>query len=94
MQRTILHGVPYFTDSQNRLYLWDTEAAPVCIGSYNPESQHITYDNATLSLLGNRLQVWRQNQHARPRKSTASASKRRGNRGDGAAESADASDDE
>ncbi len=94
MQRTILHGVPYFTDSQHRLFLWDTEAAPVCIGSYDPKTEHITYNDAAIANLGNRLQVWRQNQHPRPRKSTAAASKRRGNSSAASNSGSDSSDNE
>lgn len=94
MQRTILHGVPYFTDSQNRLFLWDTEAPTVCIGSYDAETDTIHYDNTAIGNLGNRLQIWRQNQNSRPRKSTATGSKRRGNSDSGSAKDADSGDDE
>lgn len=94
MQRKILHGVPYFTDSEHRLFLWDTEASPVCIGSYDPKTELITYDNTAVTNLGNRLQEWRGKQNARPRKSTATASKRRGNTSAASDSSSDASDNE
>lgn len=78
MQRTIIHGVPYFTDALNRLFTWDTEAQPQHIGTYQPITNTITYADNHLTQLSHRLQTWRASQTARLRKPTASGGDSRG----------------
>ena len=68
MQRTIIHGVPYFTDNQNRLHTWDTEATPQLIGAHNPTTDAVTYEPNHLDKLAERLQDWRSKQQPRDRK--------------------------
>jgi hypothetical protein len=75
MQRQIIHGVPYFVDSQNRLFTWDTETAPQQIGHYEPKSESVTYAEDHLAKLSSRLAVWRGSQQARLRKATATSSR-------------------
>lgn len=74
MQRTIIHGVPYFTDALNRLFTWDTEAQPHPIGTYNPTTNTITYADNHLTQLSHRLQTWRASQSPRLRKPATSNS--------------------
>ncbi len=91
MQRQIIHGVPYFIDGANNLYLWDTETPAHRVGSYSKATDSVTFTDNHLSQLTDRLQVWRSKQAARPRKPTAN---RRGNSGGDAAESASDEDEE
>ncbi len=78
MQRQLIHGVPYFTDKSNAAYLWDTDASPpINIGTYNPTTKTVSFHPGVPEKLTDRLEQWRANQTARPRKATAS--KRRGN---------------
>jgi hypothetical protein len=79
MQRQIIQGVPYFTDKKNNLYTWDLEAEPQLIGTYNAESNSVTFAENHLSKLADRLQAWRVNQASRPRKSPGTASSGRRN---------------
>ena len=72
MQRQIIHGVPYFTDTLNRLFTWDTETQPQPIGTYSPATNTITYTDNHIAQLSQRLQTWRTNQTARLRKPSAS----------------------
>jgi len=74
MQRQIIHGVPYFTDALNRLFTWDTETQPHPIGTYDSNSKTIAYTDNHIAQLSQRLQTWRTNQNARPRKPTATSS--------------------
>ena len=73
MQRTIIHGVPYFTDALNRLFTWDAEAQPHPIGQYNPPTTTLTYADNHLTQLSHRLQPWRASQTARLRKPSATS---------------------
>jgi hypothetical protein len=75
MQRQIIHGVPYFVDSQNRLFTWDTESAPQQIGHYEPQSQAVTFAEDHLPKLSSRLAIWRGSQQARLRKASNSTSR-------------------
>jgi hypothetical protein len=78
MQRQIINGVPYFTDNQNRLFTWDTEAQPQHIGAYNPTTGAVTYEPNHLANLATRLQVWREKQQPRDRKAANSGRNSRG----------------
>ncbi len=68
MQRQIIHGVPYFLDSQNRLFPWDTETSSQPIGQYNPATDSIVYADDHLVKLAGKLAVWREQQKPRLRK--------------------------
>jgi hypothetical protein len=70
MQRQIIHGVPYFTDAANNLYLWSTEQSATCIGSYDPATQAITFQQDHLTTIKDQLTAWRSSQTIRARKST------------------------
>lgn len=70
MQRQIIHGVPYFTDAANNLYIWSTEEPKINIGTYNPATQAITFQPNHIATLGDQLTTWRANQKIRARKST------------------------
>ena len=78
MQRQLINGVPYFTDNQNRLFTWDTEAQPQHIGAYNPTTGVVTYEPDHLAKLATRLQVWREKQQPRDRKATNGGRNSRG----------------
>jgi hypothetical protein len=78
MQRVITNGVPYFTDNQNRLFTWDTEAQPQHIGAHNPTTGAVTYEPNHLANLATRLQVWREKQQPRDRKAANSGRNSRG----------------
>jgi hypothetical protein len=90
MQRQIINGVPYFTDNQNRLFTWDTEAQPQLIGAYNPTTGVVTYESNHLDSLTTRLKVWREKQQPRDRKATNSGRNSRG----GASKPAENSEDD
>ena len=98
MQRQIVHGVPYFTDAANRLFTWDTEAAPQHIGTYHPDTGTVSFTDGHLTKLSGRLQSWRAKQHPRPRKpgatTAAAASNSRGNTRDKADGEEDSDADE
>jgi hypothetical protein len=79
MQRQIIQGIPYFVDKKNNLYTWDLEAEPQLIGTYNAESNSVTFAENHLSKLTDRLQAWRAAQVSRPRKSPGTASNGRRN---------------
>lgn len=81
MQRQIIHGVPYFTDTLNRLFTWDAEAQPYPIGTYSPTTNTITYTDNHIAQLSQRLQTWRTNQHARLRKPVAASATSGGDSG-------------
>lgn len=68
MQRQIIHGVPYFIDATNNLYIWDTEQPRTCIGTYIPANQTIAFQSNHLRELAAKLTTWRANQTIRPRK--------------------------
>jgi hypothetical protein len=68
MQRQIIHGVPYFLDSQNRLFPWDTETSSQPIGQYNPATDSILYADDHLVKFTGKLAVWREQQKPRLRK--------------------------
>jgi len=70
MQRQIIHGVPYFTDAANNVYIWSTEQQTTPIGTYNPANQAITFQQDHLTALADQLVTWRANQRIRERKST------------------------
>ena len=76
MQRQTIDGVPYWTDKHNTVFVWDTEAPPFRIGTYDPASKRVTFDDGHLDKLTDRLSLWRSKQHPRARKSVA-----RGDRG-------------
>jgi hypothetical protein len=78
MQRQIIHGVPYFIDGENKLYIWEPNGPPEQIGIYNPANESITYNPEHLKGLATHLTLWRSNQHARSRKSKSSNSRRNG----------------
>jgi len=83
MQRQLLDGIPYFLDKHNTIYAWDSEAAPYRLGSYDPKTKHITYDDGIIDGLTDRLSSWRAKQFPRPRKSAGTpvrGTKSRGNR--------------
>lgn len=95
MQRQTIHGVPYFIDSSKRLYVWDTEASPAHIGTYDAATDQVTFLPSALSALGDRLQHWRSKQSARPRKPNATAAANSGGHSNStAAETASVEDDE
>ena len=91
MQRVITNGVPYFTDNQNRLFTWDTEAQPQHIGAHNPTTGAVTYEPNHLANLATRLQVWREKQQPRDRKA---ANGGRNSRGAANKRAKDSEDDE
>jgi hypothetical protein len=68
MQRQIIDGIPYYIDSQNRVYNWDTEASPQHIGTYDAASKRLTFLDNHLTPLADRLQEWRAVQQPRFRK--------------------------
>jgi hypothetical protein len=70
MQRQIISGIPYYVDTANKLFTWDTEASPQHIGSHDPTTGTITYEPDHLANLATRLQVWREKQQPRERKAT------------------------
>ena len=72
MQRQIIHGVPYFTDAANNLYIWSTEEPATIIGTYNPAAQAITFQSNHLTAIKDQLVAWRSSQTIRARKSTNS----------------------
>lgn len=92
MQRQIIHGVPYFVDKSSRLYTWETEGEPQCIGTYNGESDTIQFTEGYIGLLGERLTKWREGIQSRVRKSTTSNSRR--NRNGEASREEDSENDE
>jgi hypothetical protein len=73
MQRLIVHGVPYHCDSQNRIYLYDSSADPLCIGTYDPTSQRVVLQNEVKPVVFQRMLAWREQQSARKRKPTDEA---------------------
>jgi hypothetical protein len=92
MERHIVNGVPYFTDNQNRLYTWDTEAQPQIIGAYNPTTDTVTYEPNHLDKLAERLEDWRSKQQPRDRKAIANS--RRNPRGKASKPAQDSEGDE
>lgn len=94
MQRQIVDSVPYFVDGQNRLYTWDSEAAPQHIGTYNPNDKSVQFNHNHLGQLGNRLSAWRDQQKPRDRKPTATAASKRRGAGNEQAASAENSEDD
>lgn len=89
MQRQIIHGVPYFTNALNQLFTWDSEAAPHPVGSYNPDTNTITYTDNHLAQLSQRLQTWRGAQSARLRKPVTTSGGDSGRKGNGQENSED-----
>jgi hypothetical protein len=79
MQRQIINGVPYFVDKAMRLYTWETEREPQCIGTYNGESNTIQFTEGYIGQLGEGLARWRQGIQSRVRKGASSNSRRNGN---------------
>ena len=90
MQRQILDGVPYFLDTQNRVYLWDAEGPSFQVGSYDPVAKQVKFHDNLLTSLESRLALWRAKQQARPRKPT----KRGGDSSGTTAEGENSGDDE
>ena len=83
MQRQIVDGVPYFLDKHNGIFVWDSEAAPYRLGSYDPKTKHVTYNDGVVEGLTDRLSSWRAKQLSRPRKPAGApvrGAKGRGNR--------------
>ena len=83
MQRQIVDGVPYFLDKHNGVFVWDSEAAPYRLGSYDPKAKHVTYNDGVVEGLTDRLSSWRAKQLPRPRKPAGApvrGTKGRGNR--------------
>lgn len=74
MQRQIIHGVPYFTDVQNRLYTWEPEGSPSHIGTYDPVKKSVDFLPNHQAMLEEKLATWRRTQHTRSRKPAATAS--------------------
>jgi hypothetical protein len=68
MQRQIVHGIPYFTDSINKLYVWDHELPNQCIGTYNSIKKTVEFNSNHLEGLREHLTVWRSKQIPRSRK--------------------------
>ena len=94
MQRVIANGVPYFTDNQNRLFTWDTEATPQLIGTHNPTDGTVSYESNHLDSLAVRLQVWREKQQPRDRKATTATNGGRATRGGASKPAQNLEDDE
>ena len=83
MQRQIVDGIPYFLDKHNGVYLWDSEAAPYRLGTYDTTTRHVVYNDGVVDGLTDRLSSWRSKQVARPRKPAGGpvrGTKSRGNR--------------
>ena len=83
MQRQIVDGIPYFLDKYNGVFLWDSEAAPYRLGTYDPRTKHVTYTDGVVDGLTDRLSSWRTKQLPRPRKPAGASvrgTKGRGNR--------------
>lgn len=95
MQKQLIHGVPYFTDKSNTVFLWDAESSPpFAIGTFNPIAKTVSYNDNIKETLASKLTAWRQAQEARPRKPTeAKSSKRRGAGEEESASTNDAEDD-
>jgi len=74
MQRQIVHGVPYFTDAANKLYIWDAEQPAYSIGTYDPIKKTVEYESNHRIGLKDRLAAWRSKQVARSRKPQATNS--------------------
>ena len=89
MQRQIIHGVPYFIDSQNKLYLWESEEPAYYIGTYAPDTKTVSYEPNCIKKLSERLDIWRNNQVPRTRNSTNTRKSSRN-----APEAKDSDDDE
>ena len=68
MQRQIVHGIPYFTDAINKLYVWDHELPNQCIGTYDSIKKTVEFKSNHLEGLREHLAVWRRNQLPRSRK--------------------------
>ena len=66
MQRLIVHGVPYYVDSQSKLFTYDTES--ICIGTYSAENASITLNANTRDQLKSKVTEWRDKQQPRTRK--------------------------
>jgi hypothetical protein len=64
MQRLIVHGVPYYVDSQNKLFTYDTES--VCIGTYT--DGEVAIDANLREQLKSKVTEWRSKQQPRTRK--------------------------
>lgn len=97
MQRQIVDGIPYFLDKHNTVFLWDSEAAPYRLGSYDPKAKHVTYDDGVVNGLTDRLSAWRSKQNSRPRKPAGTSvrgTKGRGNRGKQATSTEDSDGEE
>jgi len=73
MQRQIIHGVPYFTDVQNRLYTWEPEGSPSHIGTYDPVKKSVDFLPNHQAILDEKLATWRRTQHTRSRKPAAAS---------------------
>jgi hypothetical protein len=92
MQRKIISGIPYYVDTSNKLYTWDTEAQPQPIGTYNPTADAVTFESNHFERLTSRLEDWRSKQQPRDRKAIANS--RRNTRGKAAKSTEDLEDDE
>jgi hypothetical protein len=90
MQREIIHGVPYFLDSKQQVYLWEPDASPCAIGSYDKQSKQLAFREGLLPSLQDRLAKWRSEQQPRARKPT----KRRGTSSSGATQAEASESDE
>ena len=66
MQRLIVHGVPYYVDSQNKLFTYDTES--ICIGTYSAEDGEVAIDANVREQLKSKVIEWRGKQQPRTRK--------------------------
>jgi hypothetical protein len=66
MQRQIIHGIPYYVDSKNKLYTYSDDS--VHIGSYNPTNSVVEYIEGIHATLGDSVKQWRIGQSSRSRK--------------------------
>ena len=73
MQRQIVHGIPYFTDAINKLYVWDQELPNQCIGNYDSIKKTVEFKSNHLEGLRTHLTAWRSKQLPRSRKPVVTA---------------------
>ena len=71
MQRKILQGVPYWVDSANKVYIWQSQEKPTNpqqIGTYDPKTEVVTLLEGWKQTYAPIVQSYRESQSSRPRK--------------------------
>lgn len=70
MKKEVIQGIPFWLDSQNRIYAFETKdipAQPLWLGSYNPASQKIELRTDWEAAYKDKLEAYRKNSLARAR---------------------------